>query len=94
MNESSRLRSAGFCRRSLLRSFLLVVFGIATTGMNMSGGRLAAAEGKATKESVDYRDTAQGPSLCGNCKYFKKPSSCSIVEGDIAPTGWCSKYAR
>lgn len=94
MTESPKLQSAGFCRRSLLRSLLLVVVASAMIAMNMTGGRAAAAERKATKDSVDYRDAAQGPSLCGNCKYFTQPSSCSIVEGDIAPGGWCSKYAR
>lgn len=93
MSETSKIRPAVFCRRSILRSLLFTVFGVVTFRLTTEN-RAIAAETKATQQAVDYRDKAEGASHCDNCKYFKPPSSCYIVEGSIAPTGWCSKYAR
>jgi hypothetical protein len=62
--------------------------------LRMSGNPAAAAEAKATQKAVEYRDQATGSAQCDNCKYFKPPSSCYVVEGTIAPTGWCDMYAK
>jgi hypothetical protein len=60
----------------------------------MGENRVDAAETKATQSAVEYHNPATGSAHCDNCKYFKPPSSCYVVEGDIAPTGWCDKYAK
>ena len=87
-------KSAEFCRRSVLQSLVLTVFGAVMLRLTMSGDRVAAAETKATQKAVEYHDPATGSARCGNCKYFKPPSSCYVVEGDIAPTAWCNMYAK
>ncbi len=94
MDKTSQIRAAAFCRRSFLHGLVLVASGLATLGVMTPANRLAAAECKATQQSVDYREAAKGASVCSNCKYFQAPSSCYIVEGTIAPGGWCNKYAR
>jgi hypothetical protein len=31
---------------------------------------------------------------CSQCRFFKAPSSCSIVTGTISPNGWCTAWAK
>ncbi|PKU25705.1 high potential iron sulfur protein [Telmatospirillum siberiense] len=86
-------RGAAVCRRSFLRGVILAVCGgIAGAAIESRGA--VAADRKLTQAQVIYRDKAQGESLCSNCKYFQAPASCAIIEGVIAPSGWCNKYAK
>jgi hypothetical protein len=78
-------------RRSIVRGFLLTAFGAGLLRMTLSGQ--AAAESKASQKAVEYHDPATGSARCDNCKYFKPPASCHVVDGTIAPTGWCNKYS-
>ncbi len=94
MRNTPKRRPTGLCRRSFLRNFIFGAFGLSALAMTARRNAAAAAERKATQDSVDYRAAAQGASVCSNCKYFQSPSSCLIVEGAIAPGGWCNKYAR
>jgi len=63
-------------------------------------GRVAALEdfeimAKRTKASVNYTDRASMQnSRCDACKHFIKPSGCKLVEGRIAPGGWCKLFER
>ena len=91
MNKTSEPE---LCRRSILRGLVLAAFGTVTIAMTNGGNRAAAAEGKATQKAVEYHEKAEGSANCSNCKYFKPPTACNIVEGDIAPTGWCNKYDK
>ena len=31
---------------------------------------------------------------CDGCNFFVAPNSCKMVDGDIAPTGWCSLWVK
>ena len=31
---------------------------------------------------------------CSGCKFFKAPSSCSVVTGTISPNGWCIAWGK
>ena len=47
-----------------------------------------------TKVQFKYT-TKPGPGgkACAACALFQAPSSCSIVKGKIAPTGYCTSFA-
>jgi hypothetical protein len=36
--------------------------------------------------------TDQGPTMCGNCTYFLKPSRCRIVAGPVEAGGCCNAW--
>ena len=41
-------------------------------------------------ESVRYQAEPKGDQQCDGCRYFVAESNtCTLVEGEISPTGWC-----
>ena len=65
----------------------------------VAGGALAEAgpgrsETKAAQKMVGYQSKPMGAAQCNNCKNFEAPSSCKVVDGVVAPTGWCRLYAQ
>ena len=47
---------------------------------------------KLTQAAAGYQDRPKGNESCGVCPYFIFPKSCVVVEGAVAPTGWCRIY--
>ena len=47
---------------------------------------------KLTQAAARYQAQPKGNEACGTCPYFIFPKSCVVVEGEIAPTGWCPIY--
>jgi hypothetical protein len=52
------------------------------------------AAAKMTQKAVGYQDTPKDAQRCDNCGQFELPASCKIVEGNIAPAGWCHVYVK
>jgi hypothetical protein len=52
------------------------------------------AQAKMSQKAAAYQDTPKGDNSCANCALFKSPSSCTLVDGTISPTGWCRFYAK
>ena len=72
-------------RRLMMRIF--VTYGaLAETGP-------AHALTKFAQQIAGYQSMPKGAAQCGNCIHFEAPSSCKVVEGVIAPTGWCRLFA-
>lgn len=88
-------RPAGPSRRSILRNLGLAAGGAAMLVATASGNRAAAqTQTKATQKDVAYQNTPKGDQRCDNCMQFEAPSSCKVVEGTIAPSGWCGAYVK
>lgn len=48
---------------------------------------------KISKADAAYRDNPNGDQRCSQCAHFNAGSgTCQLVEGDIAPDGWCRLY--
>lgn len=81
-----------FSRRAVLKGAALLA--VATA----AGTTEALAQGKASKASMQYRDSPNGKQECSNCMQFipgktpKAKGSCKIVAGAISPSGWCIAY--
>jgi hypothetical protein len=73
-------------RRLMMRIF--VTYG----GLAEAGPAYAAT--KFAQQIAGYQAKPMGTAQCGNCIHFEAPSSCKVVEGLIAPTGWCRLYAQ
>lgn len=52
------------------------------------------AQGKATKEAVQYQDSPKNGQKCDDCRFFEAPEGCQVVEGKISPQGWCSLFVE
>lgn len=49
---------------------------------------------KMAKKDIQYQDTPKNGQRCDECVYWKAPNACGIVEGVIAPAGWCAAYNK
>ncbi len=78
-------------RRTLLRAAVL----LAGTPLAATMGNPAyAQQKKASKEAMKYQDKPNGDKECSNCLHFQPPASCAIVEGAVAPQGYCIAWVK
>jgi len=75
-------KTGGTRRRNLLRA----VLSVAAAGFS---GAAALAQQKFSKRAAEYRDAPKNGLTCAACSLFRAPRSCTIVDGDISPHGWC-----
>lgn len=52
----------------------------------------AAAQTKATKTEALYQPAPKAGFSCKLCTLFRPPHGCEVVQGDIAPQGWCKFF--
>jgi hypothetical protein len=52
----------------------------------------AGASQKVSKKTVQYQDHPHGDQHCSKCRFFIKPHSCQLVEGNIKTDGWCTLF--
>lgn len=89
MTDPSPTRSTGLSRRTtLLRSAACAAGAI----VSLLPVRQAAA--KMAQASVGYQTTPKGDQQCSNCSLFQPPSACTLVDGTIAPSGWCKFWVK
>ena len=53
----------------------------------------AAGAAKKPKMQVAYQNRPKGINSCATCSFFQAPNSCTLVEGEVSPNGWCKLYA-
>jgi len=56
--------------------------------------RIANAQQKASKKSMQYQDKPKGDQECDKCMQFVAPDSCKVVDGKISPKGWCIAFTK
>src|SRR6516164_676087 len=66
----------------------------AAAGVAVLFGLVTEAAAKMSQKSVDYQDTPKNDQECSNCSLFQEPNSCTIVDGEISPKGWCKFWAK
>ena len=81
--------NATLSRRSLFRNAAALIGGAAALAVT---GTQAIA--KMAQKAAGYQLTAKGDQSCATCALFKAPSSCTLVDGDIAAAGWCRFWAK
>jgi hypothetical protein len=56
-------------------------------------GRAAAQPPpKMSQKDAQYQPTPRDGLSCVGCTFFRKPSSCQVVDGTIDAKGWCSLF--
>ncbi|MGH8727531.1 MAG: high-potential iron-sulfur protein [Burkholderiales bacterium] len=83
MNDKSKTN-----RRSLLKSMA------ALAGIAVIPASKKAFSAKAPQASVQYQDKPKGDQQCDNCAHWEAPDACKVVEGKIAPKGWCAIWVK
>ncbi|SEA35499.1 high-potential iron-sulfur protein [Microbulbifer marinus] len=83
-------RNQGITRRKFLK---LTSSSVALLPVALIATDRATAQTKAKKEAVQYQDTPKNGQKCVDCVLFEPPEACKVVEGKIAPEGWCSLFA-
>jgi anaerobic selenocysteine-containing dehydrogenase len=80
-------------RRRVSRRDFLFAAG-AGSGAILAAGLIAspAAASKMSPRAMSYRPSPNGNQRCDNCANFQAPNACKLVDGAIAPTGWCILY--
>ena len=66
---------------------------LASTGLAAGRGR-SWAQAQVAQATAHYQDKPNGDQKCADCRFFKPPSSCQLVEGPINPDGWCSFFNK
>ena len=54
----------------------------------------SVAEAKMAQTAVKYQTTPKDGHQCDGCNFFVAPNACKMVDGDIAPTGWCTLWVK
>jgi len=54
----------------------------------------AYASNKMPQKAVNYQSQPKGEQRCDNCALWEPPSSCKLVDGTIAASGWCVLYKK
>jgi len=55
---------------------------------------LKQAFAKMSQKSVTYQDSPKGDQQCSNCSLFQAPNTCTLVDGNISPVGWCKFWVK
>jgi hypothetical protein len=79
-------------RRRLLRAatFVAAIGAVAGAGLAATS---AAAGSKFSQAAAKYQPTPKGANRCANCSLYESAGNCKVVEGAVAPNGWCMLYA-
>ena len=89
MAKISEIQSTPLSRRAIVTRSVAGAAGVAVLF-----GLVTEAAAKMSQKSVDYQDTPKNDQECSNCSLFQEPNSCTIVDGDISPKGWCKFWAK
>ena len=77
-------------RRSLLKGAALA----AGTTLAATLIPIREAQAKTPKDAVAYQEKPNNGQKCSECNFFQPPKTCSVVDGDISPDGWCKLFTK
>ena len=75
-------------RRALIRKAACAIGGIA------AAMAASPAQAKMSQKVAEYQATPKDGQSCANCALYRAPASCTLIDGNVAPTGWCRFYAK
>jgi hypothetical protein len=88
MDKPSGIQSDRFSRRTIIRTVACAA------GVASLLGPVTEASAKMAQKAVEYQDTPKGDQECSNCSLFQEPNSCTLVDGEISPKGWCKFWVK
>lgn len=91
MSKSEMFGKPRVSRRDFL--FAAAVGGGAIVGASLVSAP-AYASSKIPQKAVSYQASPKGNQRCDGCALWQGSSSCKLVDGTIAPSGWCSLFKK
>ena len=89
----TRIKSMSTRRQGLANAGL---WAIGVASLALGAPRLAQA-GKVDKSDFQYQDRPKNGKRCADCRQYVAAAQglghCAIVDGEIAPEGWCLAFA-
>lgn len=85
-------------RRNLCRQGMVLAGGAVAAGLLLKT-KASAQSAKASKATAMYQAQPHGQDECDHCTHFipgktaAADGTCTLVEGSIAPKGWCVFFA-
>ena len=70
-------------------SFYELMQALYARGYRARGGSVGPTK---SKSEARYRDSPHLLDRCSKCSMFRKPGSCTLVQGKISPHGWCRYF--
>ena len=52
------------------------------------------AQAKMSQKVAEYQAGPKDGQSCANCALYKAPASCTLIDGNVVPTGWCRFYSK
>jgi hypothetical protein len=89
MANTSEVKSMSLSRRTIVTRSVAGAAGAAVLL-----GLVTEASAKMAQKAVEYQDTPKGDQDCSNCSLFQEPNSCTLVDGEISPKGWCKFWVK
>jgi High potential iron-sulfur protein len=81
--------------RGISRRIVLLRSAGCAAGAAASLVPLKWAAAKMSQQSVGYQDSPKADQQCSNCSLFQAATNtCTIVDGNVSPTGWCKYWAK
>jgi hypothetical protein len=88
--EEALMRETGNTSGVSRRTVLIAAAGAAPL-LALTGGE---AQAKLAQTAVKYQPDPKDGHQCDGCIQFVAPNACKLVDGDIAPTGWCALWVK
>jgi hypothetical protein len=89
MARTSRIQWRALSRRTVVIRSLACA-----AGATASLAPVKEASAKMAQKAVEYQGTPKGDQQCSNCSLFQEPNACTLVDGEISPTGWCKFWVK
>jgi hypothetical protein len=92
--EVEMVRTSQIQWRALSRRTVVIRSLACAAGAAASLAPVKEASAKMAQKAVDYQDTPKNDQECSNCSLFQEPNSCTLVDGEISPKGWCKFWVK
>ncbi len=96
-NNPPRLQRAPAAAPLSRRQFWPRVLGLGAAlaaALSLGQSEPARAQSQVKQAVAKYQDKPNKGQKCSDCRFFRPPKACQLVEGDISPDGWCSFFAK
>ncbi len=77
-------------QKRVTRRTVLIAAACAAPALALTTGE---AQAKMAQAAVRYQATPKDGHQCDGCAFFIAPDGCKMVDGTIAPAGWCALWS-
>ena len=81
-------------RRITRRCLFHRAAGLGCVAAVIAAGTQPASAQKMTQQAAEYQDHPKDGQQCSGCALFEPPAACKLVDGRIAPQGWCKLFVK